>query len=74
MAPAADFRRLALLDAIREAFLGMEPLLADQRLAGIQITIKFGAGGLLRSLAVEPEMRFEQNHKDRPEARPDGTT
>ena len=69
----SEFRRLALLDAIREAFLGMEPLLADHKLAGIQITIKFGAGGALRSLAIEPEMRFEQNHhQDRPEARSGG--
>ena len=57
---SADFRPLALLDAIRAAFLQMEPLLADPRLSGIRVTIKLNQGsGAVRSTIVEPELRFE---------------
>lgn len=58
----AEFRRIALLDAIREAFLQMEPLLADQRLSGVQVTIKLNGHGAVRSVIVEPELRFESEH------------
>lgn len=56
----SELRRLALLDAIREAFLKMEPMLADPRLAGVRITIKLNRdSGAVRSTIVEPEVRFE---------------
>lgn len=55
----SDFRRLALLDAIREAFVQMEPMLSDRRLSGIQVTIKLNGHGAVRSVIVEPELRFE---------------
>lgn len=56
---AVEFRRLALLDAIREAFAELEPLLADRRLEGIQVIIKLGGNGAIRSVLVTPELRFE---------------
>lgn len=59
--PVTEFRRLALLDAIREAFLQMEPLLTDQRLSGVQVTIKLNGNGAVRSVIVEPELRFERS-------------
>ena len=56
----AEFRRRALLDAIREAFIQLEPLLADRRLSGVRITIKLNRdSGAVRSTIVEPEVRFE---------------
>ena len=59
MPPVTEFRRLELLDAIREAFLQMEPMLADHRLSGVQVTIKLNGHGGVRSVIVEPELRFE---------------
>ena len=57
---SAELRRLALLDAIREAFIKMEPMLADPRLSGVRITIKLNRdSGAVRSTIVEPEVRFE---------------
>ena len=47
------------MTAIREAFLQMEPLLADHRLSGVQVTIKLNGHGAVRSVIVEPELRFE---------------
>lgn len=56
---AGEFSRAVILDAIRDAFLKLEPLLVDQRLSGVQVTIKLNGNGAVRSVIVEPELRFE---------------
>ena len=59
MAQTATMIRTSLLTAIHAALGTMDGVLADPRLSGIQITLKLNGHGTVRTVIVEPELRFE---------------